>query len=109
MENPPSILWNTFATCNAKKRERSRTLPNAPLFSQLNPLPVSANLVFINTFDLREGGLGVGWLVEISVLDTLHLCVISHKKKLHGCNQGISEGIMGVVKCLEKASGSSMI
>jgi hypothetical protein len=79
MENPLSILWNTFATCNAKKKERRRTWPNAPLFSQLSPLPVSANLVFINTLDLREGGLGVGWLVEISLLDTMHLCVISYK------------------------------
>ena len=52
-------------------------MPDAPTFSQLSPLPVSANLVFMNTLDLWEGGLGVGWLVVISLLDTLPLCMNS--------------------------------
>jgi hypothetical protein len=50
-------------------------MPNAPLFSQRSPLPVSANLVLMNKLDLWEGGLGDGLLVEMYLLNTLPLYV----------------------------------
>jgi hypothetical protein len=52
-------------------------LPNAPLFSQLSPLPVCGYQVLMDNLYLREGGLGDGWLVEISLLASLLLCVRS--------------------------------
>jgi hypothetical protein len=75
MDNPQPISWSAFATWYAKKGERNRTLPNAPFFLQRSPLPVNVNLVRMNTMDLREGGVGVEWIVEISLLDTLPWCV----------------------------------
>jgi hypothetical protein len=68
-----TLPWDTLAIWYAKQGERRRTLPNAPLVSQLSPLPVSAHLVLMKTLNLREGGLGVGRLMKISLLDTLPL------------------------------------
>ena len=71
MEDLSFSAWNTLATCYAKNGERRRTMPNAPHFSQLSPLPETATPGPWVGLLLREGGLGVGQMTASSLSDYL--------------------------------------